>query len=361
MAGKSLAALSTTLDEARERMVAAYVKQARAMWNMLAPSDWWNDGMTFGVAARAALLEIALIQQVRQLGVQYADETLRMLGVKPSGNVASLVFPRANADPWLVAARPADSYRGAAVKAPSLRPVEWPSKTDESFAEVDKWLRQAFTRLETAVQEDTLRASTTATIGRYKGSRVDQYRRVLHPELSKTGSCGLCVVAADRWYSTRDLLPIHANCHCGIAPAGADYDPGYQLNQKDLQRLYKAAGGTRADLLKQVKVMGVNHGELGPILSEYEADRHQNGVPAKDAEQWHVPDRQTTLKQIERMENRAIEFNRRYKEVRDTGKDVSFRYEGRKYTFSPSKHLNQAMAWQRTMLNQMRALQRKAA
>ena len=70
MAGKSLAALSTTLDEARERMVAAYVKQARAMWNMLAPSDWWNDGMTFGVGAKEDFLGRALIQKVRKLGVQ---------------------------------------------------------------------------------------------------------------------------------------------------------------------------------------------------------------------------------------------------------------------------------------------------
>ena len=62
MAGKSLAALSTTLDEARERMVAAYVKQARAMWNMLAPSDWWNDGMTFGVGKHPTPFESTPLQ-----------------------------------------------------------------------------------------------------------------------------------------------------------------------------------------------------------------------------------------------------------------------------------------------------------
>ena len=89
---------------------------------MLTPADWWNDGMTFAVAARMALLEMALIQQVRLLGVSYADETLRIVGVNPKGDVPNLVFPRDNTDPWLVAQRPADSYRSAAVKSPAIRP-----------------------------------------------------------------------------------------------------------------------------------------------------------------------------------------------------------------------------------------------
>jgi hypothetical protein len=42
------------------------------------------------------------------------------------------------------------------------------------------------------------------------------FRRILHPELSETGPCALCVVAADRIYKTEDLLPIHGNC----VPAG---------------------------------------------------------------------------------------------------------------------------------------------
>jgi hypothetical protein len=42
------------------------------------------------------------------------------------------------------------------------------------------------------------------------------WRRILHPELSETGPCGLCVVAADRVYKTEDLLPIHNRC----VPAG---------------------------------------------------------------------------------------------------------------------------------------------
>lgn len=225
MSGKTLESLSDTLEQARAALVNQYVSQAHRMWDMLTPADWWNDGVTFAVAARMALLEMALIQQVRRLGVSYADETLRLVGVNPKGDVPNLVFPRDNTDPWLVAQRPADSYRSAAVKSPAIRPQSWPDKTDELFSEVDKWLEQAFNRLQTTVDEDVSRAQTSATLDKYRRSKVLEYRRVLHPELSKTGSCGLCVVAADRWYSTADLLPLHANCHCGVAPAGSDYDP----------------------------------------------------------------------------------------------------------------------------------------
>lgn len=169
------------------------------------------------------------------------------------------------------------------------------------------------------------------------------------------------MVAADRWYSTADLLPLHANCHCGVAPAGSDYDPGFQLNQKDLKRLYAEAGGTTASALKQVKVKTITHGELGPVLLAEDAKDTPSPVPSKASDAWHTPDRKSTLAQCRRMENRAIEFNRRYKEVQKAGKPVTFRYEGRTFTFKPSKNLKQAMAWQKTMLNQMRSMLGEAA
>lgn len=79
MAGKSLESLSNTLEQARATLVNQYVSQAHRMWDMLTPADWWNDGMTFAVASRMALLEMALIQQVRRLGVSYANETLKLV------------------------------------------------------------------------------------------------------------------------------------------------------------------------------------------------------------------------------------------------------------------------------------------
>ena len=92
------------------------------------------------------------------------------------------------------------------------------------------------------------------------------YRRVIHPEQSRGGSCGLCVVAADRLYRKSELLPIHGRCRCTIAPVTRAHDPGAELNAADLDQLYGAAGSSRREDLKRVRVTVEQHGELGPQL-----------------------------------------------------------------------------------------------
>lgn len=96
--------------------------------------------------------------------------------------------------------------------------------------------------------------------------RVDGYRRVIHPELSLGGTCGLCIVASDRVYSSGDLMPIHARCRCTILPIVNGRDIGYRLNKGDLSTLYADAGATAADKLKRTRYVVHEHGELGPQL-----------------------------------------------------------------------------------------------
>jgi hypothetical protein len=98
------------------------------------------------------------------------------------------------------------------------------------------------------------------------GPRVTGWRRVLRPELSQSGPCGLCVAASDRTYSVSELLPIHGRCKCVPMPITADHDPGASINAADLRRIYAAAGGTDAARLKRVRVQVHEHGELGPVL-----------------------------------------------------------------------------------------------
>lgn len=97
-------------------------------------------------------------------------------------------------------------------------------------------------------------------------AEVTGYRRVIHPELSRGGTCGLCAVAADRVYRKSDLLPIHGRCRCTIAPITRAHDPGAELNAVDLGALYGAAGSNNRDALKRVRVTVEQHGELGPQL-----------------------------------------------------------------------------------------------
>jgi hypothetical protein len=103
-----------------------------------------------------------------------------------------------------------------------------------------------------------------------KDERVIGYRRIIHPELAhKTGTCGLCVAAANRIYKLKELQPIHGGCNCSISPVTTAHDPGYTLNEDDLNRLYEhAGGGTAGRGLKRINYQIIDHHELGPVLTK---------------------------------------------------------------------------------------------
>lgn len=130
----------------------------------------------------------------------------------------------------------------------------------------DKAQRKAAVRIAITAQTDV----TLAVRAQYQKTMSAQgaqgWRRILHPELSETGPCALCVVAADRVYKSEDLLPIHNRCVCEVLPVYAGADPGLTLNGDDLAALYDAAGGNTREQLRRVNVVLTEHGELGPVL-----------------------------------------------------------------------------------------------
>lgn len=96
---------------------------------------------------------------------------------------------------------------------------------------------------------------------------VTKYRRVVRPELSVTGVCGLCLAAADKVYSRGDLLPIHHRCKCIVLPiVDADERVPQYVNRVTLEDLYTAADSTRGRELKKIRYRIEQHGELGPVL-----------------------------------------------------------------------------------------------
>lgn len=129
---------------------------------------------------------------------------------------------------------------------------------------VDGNLQVARTLVEESALENLRRAFVEGTVD------LDQepigYRRVIHPELSIGGACGLCVVAADRKYKIGELKAIHSLCKCTVLPIFEDSDPGQELNGEDLDALYKAAGGNTRDRLKRTRYKLIDHSELGPLL-----------------------------------------------------------------------------------------------
>lgn len=140
---------------------------------------------------------------------------------------------------------------------------------------IEQWARQKTEeRMERMVSQDIAAAARNAhqeIMRKTPKKTITGYRRVVHPELSQTGSCGLCIVASTMIYKKSDLLPIHAGCKCETVEIyqidGKTYDPGQQINDEDLSVFYEEAGGTTHGWkLKRWKYKVVNHPEYGPTL-----------------------------------------------------------------------------------------------
>lgn len=107
------------------------------------------------------------------------------------------------------------------------------------------------------------------------------YRRIIHPELSRTGTCGLCLVAADRLYSTKELYPLHDNCKCETLPVTNTSDPGLKLNRDDLDYIYSVAGGNTASKLSNTRISEYVSGERGPTLAR-RVEKSRSGLTPND-------------------------------------------------------------------------------
>ncbi len=108
---------------------------------------------------------------------------------------------RTSVAPEEVYARAADTYRYRVIAA-----------GDSPEVAADK----ARVRVAVAAATDITLAVREQYRAAFDQDRVTGYRRIVHPELSQTGPCGLCVVAADRIYKRSELLPLHPEC----VPAG---------------------------------------------------------------------------------------------------------------------------------------------
>lgn len=129
--------------------------------------------------------------------------------------------------------------------------------------------------VERMVSQDLAGASRNIykfALDKFPKKTVVGYRRVVHPELAKSGtSCGLCIVASTMEYRRGDLMPIHSGCNCETCEIysvdGDIFDPGGQINFEDLEVFYREAGNkTHGWSLKRYKYKVVDHPEYGPTL-----------------------------------------------------------------------------------------------
>lgn len=259
-----VAAQARAYDKLEQRTVDTVERLLRQIYDL-----WFTPGAVRPIARDLADTVRAAQENVADLVEGYQDQIFDAMGIE---------VPR--------------SKRNAHVKLPKrLRGIdaliEWERPARDARvvrllgAEELEANEKARLRAERQAKMDLMLARREAERQRFGLSDdIIGFRRILHPELSKSGPCGLCVVAADRIYRKSELKPLHNECVCDSLPVTRVDDPGINLNRDDLNRIYEAAGGTGRQGLQRVRVQVLEHGELGPILVDNKY-KNRNASQAK--------------------------------------------------------------------------------
>lgn len=253
---------------------------------------WYDTPAVMGMGRQMADLSRKAQQATTGLASEYVHQVMATVQTRgPAAGRARAPEVRNGADLVLVHTRPAEAFRKAIATG----------NTPE------KALERATVRASGLVRTDLslVERETEQTQMEALGAKL--FRRVIRPELSESGSCGLCVAASDRIYTIRDLLPIHPpHCKCKTMPIIGSNDPGIRINEDDLKRLYEAAGSTSGDDLKRVRVTVNEHGELGPVLSRHGDEfRSKKDVPLQEDPARAARMLEATLPTLDSLEQRA--------------------------------------------------------
>jgi hypothetical protein len=243
--------VSDTHAKSRQSLITELLKLLLGFWGDF--DGWYDPTLVAGQSARSADLVAAATAKARRLARSYTQTVLSDMGGWPTKPPVQVDFyPRNGVGALDVYSRPATQFVYARSQG----------------ATVEDARKVAFDRLTALATQDVKLATRDEQRRLYMGSpKVIGYRRIIHPELSETGTCGLCVVASSRIYSTDELMPLHGpSCNCDTMPITAGDDPGLRINQDDLDRIYEAAGGNAAEDLVNTRITINEHGELGPVL-----------------------------------------------------------------------------------------------
>lgn len=279
-------------------------------------TDWYDDAAVYDRVQKSVTLVEAAQGQTRKQAESYLRSVFKLLDLDSPfvPDFGMLEYPRHGVAPETVWERPAILNRY--LISTGMSPTEA--------------MQQVLSRVqEMAVKEVQLAQREHSGQVMSMTAGVVGYRRIVHPERSRTGVCGLCLVAADRIYQSDELMPLHDNCKCTVLPVTTDHDPGLKLNAEDLNRLYTAGGSTYASDLSAIRVQTYTSGELGPILTRGgtaigEGEARRKLAPRESANQASgtAADRARMPKRLsERLEDYGIREIRFTKQIEEwTGK-----------------------------------------
>lgn len=250
LSAAALAALQLVDANGRARQVLAG-QVATSVKTLVSDFNAWYDDAAVRRLGKA--IAVVLVPAQRLTASQedaYLTAMRRLLGVgdaRPVGPV-DVALLRAGTHTEQVYQRLAERYRWQRSLG---NPDPMPGVLDQADAMV-------LTDLQDAARHQDQRFFT-------KRSAL-AYRRVIHPELSAGGTCGLCIAASTRQYKRSDLLPIHDRCNCTVVEVTHGQDVGLELNDKDIGRLYQDAGSTAAADLKRTRYVVDDRGDLKSVL-----------------------------------------------------------------------------------------------
>lgn len=262
----------------------------QGLW--LSLDDWYDEALAAALAAQSAGVSITAQQAVIGATKQYVTAVVGILNGRRAPIPAVRTRPIRNGTHLpLVYLRAAEAYR---------RAIAFGADPQEA-------LKQALNRAGGLVATDISLSAQLMQDGLMDALGVTTYRRVIRPELSESGSCGLCIAASNQIYYVGTLLPIHPpHCKCITLPIVDGNDPGRDLNEDDLKRLYDDAGGTSARALKRTRYKVNEHGELGPVIGKKSDNfRSQKNVPLEDDPERAARMLERILPTLESLEKRA--------------------------------------------------------
>lgn len=248
----TVAVMVQQFTESSEALKTAAAEAAIAAWTAF--DDWYDMSAVAALATELSKLSLHNQQTTAGLSTGYVGMVSAVAGAKPSSLPRHPHTPvRFGADMKTVHTRPAQVYLRAVALGASHREA----------------LNRAGRRA-----ADTMISDITLEDRQAQQRMLDQlgivtFRRIIRPELSVSGTCGLCIAAADRVYKTGDLMPLHPpTCKCIVMPVIGDDDPGFEMNTVDVEQLYEDAGSNKAADLKRTRYQVEQHGELGPVLTK---------------------------------------------------------------------------------------------
>ena len=252
---KTIAGLVDSHTEARAQIRWGFWMRVLGLLLGLAPEDFFRKS---NVVARE-LVDIA--REARQAEADLTWETLESQLAELAPGADPTPAPDDTWDDLL------EDFRGIPDEDVWDRPLEQYRYRLTEDGDEGAALDAAIDRAITLVEEDLSRTMRrVVTEHATRAPAVVGYRRVIHPEKSQGGTCGLCIVASTRLYSTDELMPIHTRCKCDVVEVTADEDLAEVLNQDDLAQLYQDAGGNTAEALKKTRYRVEEHSETGPRL-----------------------------------------------------------------------------------------------